>query len=418
MKKLISIFSSLAVVLSSAMILAVVPAFAADHTVVVTQADLDNTSSVPATVAADGLNKWFMYNDSTDQVDNTLGSFVSDATSPNGVGSIEFTLGANPLDRMNIATYQFGGQALSEITEMSYTAYSHSGVAGANESPFFNFNVDFTGSNTWQKRLVYVPAANMVSVPQDQWNTFDVIDGGNALWTWSGYAANGNTWPDGNPSEYRKWSDLMTAFPSARVLPSDSWLGVRVGEPGPSAYKGDVGSFTLGTAHNSTTFNFEPAVPVPVTKADCKDMGWKTFNNPTFKNQGKCIDYVEHHDHKIVGNNLQYMAYGLLRYADFDADVADQNGSFTYKDGNKDSYSVKISKVMVQGNTGWFAGQVTKSKNNAYNGDWLFAKVEDGPDTIWGSFVADQTTADNDVMTMKSPADGPFTPTHGNIKVN
>jgi hypothetical protein len=31
----------------------------------------------------------------------------------------------------------------------------------------------------------------------------------------------------------------------------------------------------------------------PPTRADqCKNGGWATFNNPSFKNQGQCIQYV------------------------------------------------------------------------------------------------------------------------------
>lgn len=33
----------------------------------------------------------------------------------------------------------------------------------------------------------------------------------------------------------------------------------------------------------------------PTDKNQCKDNGWKTFNNPTFKNQGACVSYVEKH---------------------------------------------------------------------------------------------------------------------------
>lgn len=263
------------------------------NTVVVTENDLDNTSSNPAVVAGDGLNKWFMYNDSTDQVDNTLGSFVNGpATPPHGNGSVQFTLGASPNNRKNIATYQFGGTKLADITDLSYVAYSHSGVAGPNESPYLNFNVDFTGSHTWQKRLVYVPSANG-AVPQDTWNTFDTIDSGNALWTWSGYAANGNHWPDGNANEYRSWSDILAAFPNASVLTGDSWLGVRVGEPGPAGYTGDIDALTFGTAAGKTTYDFEPAVQ-PIDKDACKKNGWQSFNSPMFKNQGQCVSWVEH----------------------------------------------------------------------------------------------------------------------------
>jgi hypothetical protein len=30
----------------------------------------------------------------------------------------------------------------------------------------------------------------------------------------------------------------------------------------------------------------------PTSKDQCKNGGWKIFNNPTFKNQGDCVSYV------------------------------------------------------------------------------------------------------------------------------
>jgi hypothetical protein len=216
--------------------------------IIVKAADL---AADPAAVQADPT-KWFMYNDSNDTIDNTLGSFVAGPSTPiRGTGSVEFTLAANPLDRKNIATYKFSGIVLSTITQMSFGAYSHngSGGAGANESPYLHFNVDFNGTDLWQKRLVYVPSANG-SVPQDAWNSFDVINGGNALWTWSGYAANGNKWPDNNVNEYR-------TFPGVRVRVTDSWLGVRVGEPGPTGYTGNVDFFSIATGGIPTVYDFE-----------------------------------------------------------------------------------------------------------------------------------------------------------------
>ena len=36
-----------------------------------------------------------------------------------------------------------------------------------------------------------------------------------------------------------------------------------------------------------------PALVGPPTGKDqCKKDGWKTFNNPTFKNQGDCVSYT------------------------------------------------------------------------------------------------------------------------------
>jgi hypothetical protein len=52
------------------------------------------------------------------------------------------------------------------------------------------------------------------------------------------------------------------------------------------------------------TFNGVTQVPAvttvgpPTSKSACKHGGWKTFNNPTFKNQGRCVSYVASHGRK------------------------------------------------------------------------------------------------------------------------
>lgn len=37
-----------------------------------------------------------------------------------------------------------------------------------------------------------------------------------------------------------------------------------------------------------------PPVTSPSMKSQCKNGGWMAFTNPTFKNQGKCVSFVEH----------------------------------------------------------------------------------------------------------------------------
>jgi hypothetical protein len=39
----------------------------------------------------------------------------------------------------------------------------------------------------------------------------------------------------------------------------------------------------------------EPAPSTPTSKDQCKDGGWKTFTNPSFKNQGDCVSFVATH---------------------------------------------------------------------------------------------------------------------------
>ncbi len=41
-----------------------------------------------------------------------------------------------------------------------------------------------------------------------------------------------------------------------------------------------------------------PPAPGPTAKSQCKHGGWKSFTNPTFKNQGQCVAWFNHHDGK------------------------------------------------------------------------------------------------------------------------
>ncbi len=483
------------------------PTFA-DTTVVV-------TSPALAVNVADVIahpTKWFFYNDETDTIDNTLGSFVSGpSTAPFGAGSAQISVAGT--QRRNLATYQFSGTKLSDIMVLKFSTYNPSAGngGGANRSGYLNFNVDFNGSDTWQRRLVYVPSQNG-SVVQDSWKEWDAINGGNAMWTWSGFAGNGNKWPDNNTNEYRTWSDIVSAFPNIRVRVTDSWLGIRVGEPYADGYTENIDGFKFGTAAGTTTYDFDPYVapsvptitvpangahvtsaalvkvdwsnstgtnppfeyqyeaygdsgyssliyssgwlssseiPTPGTPvgdywirvrakdatgtmstwsndtgnpyhftvdpligpptlvSQCKNNGWQTFNNPSFKDQGTCVSYVRAHSHSVLGN-VKYTVYGLARTAQFAADTADGGGAFQYSDANHAWYRVLITSLKVDGHNAWFAGRVWQASNPSWVGQWLFAKVNDSsPKRIWGSFTT-QSAAENGVATMATPADGPF----------
>jgi hypothetical protein len=101
------------------------PAGPATNTVVVHPADLDPNGPSPAAVATDGLNKWFFYNDENDTVDNSLGSFVTGpATPPLGTGSAQISVTGT--QRRNLATYQFGGMKLGDITTLKFSTYNPS----------------------------------------------------------------------------------------------------------------------------------------------------------------------------------------------------------------------------------------------------------------------------------------------------
>jgi len=51
---------------------------------------------------------------------------------------------------------------------------------------------------------------------------------------------------------------------------------------------------------SAITVNGTLEVPAPVvsgtptSKSDCKHGGWKSFTNPSFKNQGQCVSSTNH----------------------------------------------------------------------------------------------------------------------------
>jgi hypothetical protein len=70
-----------------------------------------------------------------------------------------------------------------------------------------------------------------------------------------------------------------------------------------SSYPGGVGMFTrnsgatwtpLATADFSFKTYVGPAPVRPTSKSQCKKGGWRQFSNPSFRNQGQCVKYVNH----------------------------------------------------------------------------------------------------------------------------
>lgn len=297
-RKLLGV-GSLATILSLS---TVSSALASDTITVVKPGDLATSLADVVTTPT----SWFYYNDETDTIDNTLGSYVSGPSTP-PLGSESVMISVTGTQRRNLATYQFSGTVLSDITSLGFSTYNPSaGNSGSSSrSAYLNFNVDFDGSDTWQKRLAYVPSQNGTVIP-DTWQAWDAIDGGNALWSYSGATWPATTvGPDANLTEpgstLRSWSDILADYPGVRVRVTDSWMGLRVGEPYADGYTENLDAFVFGTSGNKTTFDFdlvdEPLSPT--NKDECKNDGWKNFTNPTFANQGQCIKYVEHNnDHK------------------------------------------------------------------------------------------------------------------------
>jgi hypothetical protein len=270
----------------------------ADRPTGITSADdaaFDVTANAVTTtvVSPAAMNNWFFYDDNADVINNALGSFVTGpGTPPFGIGSAQITTigGARP----NLATYQFAGTPLASITELKFSTYNASATnnSGPDASGYLHFNVDFDGSNTWQRRLVFVPSVNG-TVTANNWNSWDAINGGNALWSYSGPT----TWPGSlvPAGTAKTWSAILAEYPGVRIRATDAFVGIRVGEPYASGYTENIDSFTFGTAAGTTVFDFEP-YPRAANADQCMKGGWQGVtraDGTTFANQGDCVSYVK-----------------------------------------------------------------------------------------------------------------------------
>ena len=202
----------------------------------VEQQDLTVTNDKPGAYAA---NTWFFYNDSNDTI-MSIDQFAGTG-GQNHMESIASAVGAKMVldttapQRYNIATYKFKNVPLASITALQYRVYD---ATSDSDKPYLQFNVDFNGSDTFQRRLVHVPAV----LPVGSWTTVDAYQGGAAVWTYSGA-----TWPAGigepgtTPGTTGKtWSQILATYPGVKTRTTDSFFGVRVGQPGPTGATGFV----------------------------------------------------------------------------------------------------------------------------------------------------------------------------------
>lgn len=245
-----------------------------------------------ATSLADVIAKpdsWFFYNDETDAIDNTLGSFVSGpAITPEGTASVQISVSGT--QRRNLATYQFAGTSLADITTLAFSTYnaSASNSGSTSRSGYLQFNVDFDGSDTWQRRMLFLPSDNG-TVVQDMWQEWS--NSSTALWRYSGPTWPGTAIPGSTP---RTWSDVLVSYPGVRVRVTDAFLGIRIGEPYADGYTENLDAVKFGVGSDVTIFDFELAPVVPQSKDECKKGGWATFTDVGFKNQGDCVSWVNH----------------------------------------------------------------------------------------------------------------------------
>jgi hypothetical protein len=125
------------------------------------------------------------------------------------------------------------------------------------------------------------------SVPLDQW--VDVsIDGDSGVFWWSGGFGQPNSFGGPPLLTLNDWlAEFSDDFPGSTLL----LVSIGVG----SFNQGQIGYFDdVEIVHDDyqAAYDFEPAIGPPEDKDACKNGGWMTFNNPSFRNQGDCVSFV------------------------------------------------------------------------------------------------------------------------------
>jgi hypothetical protein len=218
-------------------------------------------------VTPNAPNGWAFLNESEGGAQSS-GYYVNGpGNPPAGRGSALLTVDA--AGREGIATLNYKGLALSSLTALSYSTYQASS-GSANETPALGFDVDYdsTDSSTaFQGRLVFIPSQSAPVVPK-VWQTWNTMEGPAA---WYSSASGGSSFrpivgdaiqsvPECTQAaaDMCTWSDILTAYPNARIRPDTGVLVLRAGGPVTGGFTGAVDNFVIGINGNNIENNFEP----------------------------------------------------------------------------------------------------------------------------------------------------------------
>jgi hypothetical protein len=244
-------------------------------------------SAATVTVTPASLHGWSVVHDTCGAASTGSVSFVSGpATPPAGSGSVRFTIGANGDSYETLRTGQYNGTKLSDLTALDYWTYeSHFGTGG--QAAYLDLRVDWNSDGVQDDTITFEPI-------------YQTSQGTVTLNTWQHWSAvNGLWWSDtlGGPPPLFTLATYIASHPNAAILGGSNPNLILATGCGGAAWTNFVGNADKLTI-NGTTFDFEPAIGPPTSKAQCKKGGWRQFNNPFFKNQGQCVAYANHHNGK------------------------------------------------------------------------------------------------------------------------
>jgi hypothetical protein len=235
------------------------------------------------------------------------------ATPPLGVGSAELKTGNGTTGgdcSAELRNSAYSGVKLSALTALGYWTYDVSN--NGQQFPYLELNIDTTGTGTGPDDAIFfeppyqTPTTGNPALPDqgaavmNEWQSWDALDGG--WWANSG-GGSGTTGctpgaPSGPNTGVCSLADYISQHPNARILNSSTGGGVHLVVGFASAtdqFDGNVDAFRIATSSSDTTYDFEPNLPTPTSKDQCKEGGWQNYadaNGTPFKNQGDCVSYV------------------------------------------------------------------------------------------------------------------------------
>ena len=244
-------------------------------TVVVTPATMDGWT---ATVSGTGQSVTFV---------------TGPGSPPLGTGSAQLSVGPDGSGAAQLRNTEYAGLRLDALEALSYATYVQRDGSGG-QAPYLILQVDYDGNGSVDDLLFFEPiyqdATFFPSNPQQSlalntWQTWDALNGG---W-WSVFGTAGTAPGTG----VKSLEDFLAVQPNATIVNSANGAGgVRIvagfGAGAWDNFVGNVDDFILGDNGQIDVYDFDPT---SFTKESCKNGGWQSFTNPTFKNQGACVSH-------------------------------------------------------------------------------------------------------------------------------
>lgn len=211
-----------------------------------------SVTTTSVVVSPQNMNGWVF----TQETVTGAGNFeTGPAVPPSGTGSAQFIVDSTGSELL--ATAQYQGTKLSDITALSYSTYRTSGNDNHAVSLQFNIDSDLSDDNgNWQGTLIFEPNYSD-EVESGQWQTWNAMSQGK--W-WATTSPISGKCSEANPCS---WSELLGGFPQIGIHATLGGIGFKAGEGWADGFEGNVDNFLIGVNGITTKFDFEPIQQLP-----------------------------------------------------------------------------------------------------------------------------------------------------------